>query len=236
MPLKSLLLCRDRATVQLLTRGFKEAGIDIVPCSEAQQAQQTLKNDRFEAVVLDADDREQAMSVLDTLKMTSKNSLKIVLADSRTALGAAFSTGTHLVIYKPLSADRLRKSIGAVCNLMGRKQQRAYRRISLSVPATLFVDNRPIPATMLDISEGGAALSTQSLPMMKTVALEFVIPGTTEAITTSAEVMWKDVHGRFGAQFVGMEAGTRKLLSQWLIAEHRANPPAKSGAKYQPSN
>ncbi len=53
-------------------------------------------------------DREQAMSVLDTLKTTSKNSLKIVLADPRTALAAAFGTGTHLVIYKPLSADRLR--------------------------------------------------------------------------------------------------------------------------------
>ncbi len=87
---------------------------------------------------------------------------------------------------------------------------------------------------MLDISEGGAALSTQSLPMMKTVRLEFVIPGVTGAIATSAEVMWKDVRGRFGAQFVGMGAGTRKILSQWLVAEHRTNPPARSGAaKYE---
>ncbi len=234
MPLRSLLLCRERATIQLLIRGFKEAGIDVVPCSEAEQAQQTLKNDRFEAVVLDADDREQAMLLLDSLKTTSKNSLKIVLADSRTALSAAFSTGTHLVIYKPLSQDRLRKSIGAVCNLMGRKHQRIYPRIRVRVPANIHIDNRALPATMLDISEGGAALSTQSLPMAKTVALEFVIPGTTGAITTSAEVVWKDVRGRFGAQFVGMEANSKKLLSQWLVEEQRANPPAKAGAaKYQ---
>ncbi len=86
--------------------------------------------------------------------------------------------------------------------------------IATLLPATLFIDNRAVPATMLDISEGGAALSTQSLPIMKTVGLEFVIPGATAAIRTSAEVVWKDVRGRFGTQFVGMEAGSRKLLSQ----------------------
>ncbi len=64
--------------------------------------------------------------------------------------------------------------------------------------------------------------------MMKTVVLEFVVPRDARAVTTSAEVMWKDRRGRFGAQFLGMEADTRKLLSQWLITEHRANEPVTS--------
>jgi hypothetical protein len=54
------------------------------------------------------EDRASAMLILDSWKnlQSGKNSLRIVFAHHQTALGGAFSTRTHLVIYKAISLLR----------------------------------------------------------------------------------------------------------------------------------
>lgn len=223
MPMRSLLLCCHASTVQFISRGFREFGIDVEPCSDAEAALQRLKDQRFEAVVVDSVDHAGAVLVLDSLKAlpSCKNSLRIVLADHQTALGTAFSTGTHLVIYKPISADRLRNSLRALSNLIGRRAQRESGRILVEVPAIVHVgDENGVPASILSISQGGVAFSTKkALPTTKTLGLQFVLPGRTAMITTSAEVVWNDVRGRIGAQFVNMEPASRKVVSEWVSAQ-----------------
>jgi hypothetical protein len=163
------------------------------------------------------------MLMLDSVKAlpACKNSLRIVLADRETPLGAAFSTGTHLVIYKPISADRLRNSLRALCNLIGRRHKREFDRIRVRVPALVQIPgNSRVSASILDISEGGIALSTQqAIPTMKTVGVQFALPGRTGMITASAEVVWNDVRGRIGVQFVNMEPASRKVLCEWVVAQ-----------------
>jgi DNA-binding response OmpR family regulator len=222
MLLRSLLLCRDSATVQLLTRGFKEISVDVDSCSEPQAALQTLKDQQFEAIIVDTEDQAAATLILDSLTTlpSCKNSLRIALADRQTALAAAFSAGTHLVIYKPISADRLRNSLRALCNLMGRRRQREFYRIRVRVPGIVHIAGKDLPASILDISEGGVALSTQqAITATQALGLEFTLPGRTGLITTSAEVVWNDVRGRIGAQFVNMEPASRKILCEWLAAQ-----------------
>jgi hypothetical protein len=54
-----------------------------------------------------------------------------------------------------------------------------------------------VPASILDISAGGVALATQqAIPKAQSLGLHFMLPGRTAKITTSAEVVWNDVHGR----------------------------------------
>ena len=206
-----------------MSRGLREFSIEVESYSEPWAALQSLKNQRFEAIVVDAEDRAGAMLVLDSLKAlpSCKNSLRIVLAERQTALAAAFSAGIHLVIYKPISADRLRSSLRALCNLMGRRHQREFDRIRVKVPAILHIgDKNPVPASILDVSQGGVALSTrQAIPTTKTVGLEFVLPGRTGMITTSAEVVWNDVRGRIVVQFVTLKPETRKVLCEWVSAQ-----------------
>jgi hypothetical protein len=183
---------------------------------------QTLKDQRFEAVIVDTEDHAGAMLILDnsTTLPSCKNSLRIALADRQTALAAAFSTGTHLVIYKPISADRLRNSLRAVSNLMGRRCQREFHRVRLRVPGLVHIAGKDLPASILDVSEGGVALSTQQvMPVTKALDLEFALPGRAGLITTSAEVVWHDIRGRLGAQFVNMEPASRKILCEWLAAQ-----------------
>lgn len=225
MPLRSLLLCRQESTANFINRAFKEFSIEVEACSEPQIALQNLKGSRFEAVVVDTEDRAAAMLVLDSLKdlPSCKNSLRIVLADHQTVLATAFSTGTHLVIYKPVSADRLRNSLRALCPLMGRKLKREFNRVHVRIPAIVHTAGKNLPGSILDISEGGVALSTkEAIPTTKTLNLDFALPGRTAMITTSAVVVWSDVSGRFGAQFTGMELTSRKAVSDWVAAQVRS--------------
>jgi DNA-binding response OmpR family regulator len=222
MPLRSLLLCRHNPTVQFLTRRFKEFSVEVESFSEPQAALQSLKGQRFEAIIVDGEDRAGAMLILDGLKTlpSCKNSLRIVLADHQTALATAFSTGTHLVIYKPISGDQLRSSLRALCNLIGRRHQREFDRVRVRVPAIVHVAEKNLPASILDISQGGVALSTnETIATAKTLSLQFALPGRSGLITTSAAVVWNDVRGRIGAQFVNMEPASRKVLCEWVAGQ-----------------
>jgi PilZ domain len=187
---------------------------------------QRLRDQRFEAIVLDTADLGEALLVLDSIKNlpSCKNSLRIVLADRQATLASAFSTGIHLVIYRPISPDRLRNYLRGLCNLIGRRYKREFGRIRVKIPAILQIgEKNHLQASILDISQGGVAfLSQQSLPT-KTLVFRFVLPGRTEVITTSAEVVWNDVRGRMGAQFVNMESGSRKILTEWVSAQLSSN-------------
>jgi DNA-binding response OmpR family regulator len=226
MSLRALLLCREKATIHLLTRGFKEFSVDIESYPDPKTAVQRLTDQRFEAILVDAKDREEAMLLLDSLKPmpSCKNSLRIVLADRETALGAAFSIGIHLVIYKPISTDRLRSSIGAMCNLLGRRYQRESERIRVKLPAIVNVGDSQIPASIFSISSGGVALSTkQTIYKAQNLGLQFALPGGTGKISTSAEVVWNDVlRGRIGAQFVNIEPAARKFVCDWIATQSSA--------------
>jgi DNA-binding response OmpR family regulator len=223
MPLRALLLCRHNPTVHLLTRGFKEFSVETESSAEPADAVQKATDHRFEAIIVDASDRGDAMVLLDSLKVlpTCKNSLRIVLADRETALGTAFSIGIHLVIYKPISADRLRNSIGAMCNLLGRRYQRESERIRVRVPAVVNLGGSQVPAAIFSISAGGVALSTKmAISKAQNVDLQFALPGSTGKISASAEVVWNDVlHGRIGAQFVNIQPEARKLVSDWIASQ-----------------
>ena len=96
--------------------------------------------------------------------------------------------------------------------------------------ATITVnETENIPAKILDISGGGAALSIQrSLPAVKSLKLSFVLPGGKSPITTAAELVWKDVQGRLGIQFVNISPTSTLMISKWMKAHPAANRIAPS--------
>ena len=235
MPLRSLLLCKQPETAQLVDRVSKELSIEVEHCTNPQEALGKLTNQRFEAVVVDDEDTAAAAVVLDGVKSLSscKNCLGIVLAGPQTSLGVAFGAGTNLVIYKPISADRLRNGLRALRVLMGRRPFRQFPRLRVKIPARLNAGpNMEIPALIAELGEGGAALRVRELvPAMGALALEFVLPNKTNVITASVDVVWRDVKGGLGVRFLHMPPACSKLLNEWVAAQtvpkHRNLPRRK---------
>jgi PilZ domain len=234
MALRALLFCQDIPTAQLVGRAFRELKLEIEPCGDPDQALLKLRNQRFDAIVVDDADPAGAVLILDSARsMTScRNSLYIVLAQAQTTLSTAFSTGTHLVIYKPVTADRLRNSLRALRNLIGRRPQREFPRVDVEIAARLQLDNHTeVRVCILDLGQGGLALSSQTLlPNSGILTVEFVLPDRTKSMTVSGEVVWRDAHGRVGLQFTDVDAANREALDEWL-ASHLASGPFHKSPK-----
>jgi DNA-binding response OmpR family regulator len=218
--LRSLILCQQSETVELVGRVCRELGVELQHCSTVKTAVEKFALQRFHGVIVDDQDAASASTLLSEIQASAngKKSLIVALAKTDAALDAVFGAGTHLVIYKPLTHDRLRNGLRAIRILMGRRQQRASTRVRVDITASLTVNNgESFAVKILDISGGGAALSLQRpIPSAKTLQLSFSLPGEQNRITTAAELVWKDVKGNLGVEFVNSDPAFNQLVSSWL--------------------
>src|SRR5207244_11466646 len=74
-----------------------------------------------------------------------------------------------------------------------------------------------MPAMVLDLNEQGISLqSPEPLPPVQEVPLRFVLPGTSNMVEGTGEVIWTDDRGRAGIVFSRVTAASRKHLKQLL--------------------
>jgi len=123
--LRSLLVSREEKTVHIVGRVFKDLEVEFEHYGEAGIALENLTKSRYDAIVLD-DQIEEAVAILEkVLELPScSKAVRIVLAEPVAAMHAVFKTGTQVILYKPLSLERVRHGLRAVRNLMGRDRRR----------------------------------------------------------------------------------------------------------------
>src|SRR5713226_1693115 len=116
MNLKSLLMSSDEKTVRVLRRVLSDMEIDVEHCTSGGAAIRRITRQRFEAVIVDVANPEEAGSVLQGAKAApvNKRALTIVLVEFPLGLKGGFEMGAHSVIHKPLAVERAKASFRAV--------------------------------------------------------------------------------------------------------------------------
>jgi len=221
--LRSLLVSRDEETVHIIGRVFKDLEVEFEHLAESAPAVESLTKNRYDAIVLD-DQIEEAVAILEkVLALPGCNkAVRIVLADPGMAMHAVFKTGTQVVLYKPLSAERVRHGLRAVRNLMGRDRRRGATRVPTMLPARLrHGRGAGIQVFIADISDSGAAIhcSGGQLPSTGNLHVDFLLPTDSEHIHVTAELVWQNNEGAAGVRFVDMASYARRKLSQWIKQE-----------------
>jgi c-di-GMP-binding flagellar brake protein YcgR len=228
--LHSLLLSNDKETVRVVSRVFKDLEVDIDHCGETFSALSQAIEHHYDAIIIDDAMEEPHVALQKLMELPSCNtSVRIVLADPALALHPVFRANTQVVIYKPLSPDRVRHGLRAVRNLMTRERRRGNGRISTTLTARMSASHARGPGKQIvitDLSETGAAIrcDLDQLPASGGVNLDFSLPGEPEIIHATAELVWQDNNERAGIRFLDMPSHARKQLSKW-IKEH----PSKAG-------
>ena len=194
--------------------------------TETNPAVEKIKQGSFDAVVVDDANPTGAALVLEAARSltSAKKCLGIVLAQSQTSLGVAFGAGTHLVIYKPIAADRVRSGLTAVRNLMGRKHRRTSPRVRVEIEATLSREGKAERrAVIIDLSEGGAALRIDgSLAASEPIHLACVLPGTSTPLSAKAEIVWRDAQGWLGVRFADLTEDSQRALRDWVNSNSKS--------------
>src|SRR5208337_1341273 len=129
MSLKSLLLSSDEKTVRVLRRVLSDLEIDVECSCLADDAIRRITRQRFEAIIVDGADAEQASGVLRAAKAApvNKRALGIVLVEASVGLKGGFEMGGHFVLHKPLTVERAKASFRAVRALMKRERRLQLR-------------------------------------------------------------------------------------------------------------
>lgn len=218
--LRSLLVSRDEKTAHIIRRVFKDLEVEFEHIAEAELAVEDLGKNRYDAIVLD-DQIEEAVAILEKiLKLPRCNkAVRIVLADPAMAMNVVFKTGTQVILYKPLSAERVRHGLRAVRNLMGRDRRRGATRVSTMLPARIRHGKvAGVQVFIADISESGAAIhcSEGNLPQAGSLHIDFLLPGDSEHVHVTAELVWQNSDGEAGVRFLDMASYARKKLAQWI--------------------
>jgi len=229
MSLKSLVVCADEATTQVLRHILETLGLTVDHCSSASDAHAKLADTRYDSVVLDCENEAEALDTLRQIRASALNAgtLVVAVAGKGNNVRQMFALGINFVLYKPISEDRAWSSLRAARSLMQRERRR-NPRVNVHAKASLDYSNvEKVPATLLDLSEEGTAVqSEKKLPPDCRVYFEFALPGHTSLVRLAGEVVWQDFTGRVGMRFVNVPSSSRKVLRNWLTT----NAPATVAA------
>ncbi|HXP16879.1 MAG TPA: PilZ domain-containing protein [Terriglobales bacterium] len=234
MALRSLLFSRDPEIISRAGEVLKTLDIEVSQCSGAQEAVRRLAETKFDAIIVDNADTRGAVAVLWAAKSmpSCEASAGIVLAVSPSSLGLADGALSHMVLYRPLSAERLRNGIKSALKLRkDNEDARESRRAAIEIPATLrgaALEDTLVFVT--NLSPGGAALRlARSVPSSSIQKIEFSLPGLKDNVAASVELVWRDVQGSMGIRFVDMGPACRESLEKWLAAQAASPKVFKAG-------
>jgi len=235
MALHALLFSRDQGIVDLAGEVLKTLDIEVAQSRAADEAVQRLTSTRFDAIIVDNADARGAVTILSAAKSlpSCEQSIGIVLAISPSSIGLADGARSHMVLYRPLSADRLRTGVKSALGLRNEGEEaRESPRASIRIAATLRgAGLDETLAFITNLSAGGAALYVgESIPSASIRSIEFSLPGEKDNLTTAVELIWRDVQGRVGIRFASMSAAFSESLEKWSAAQPEAQRASKAGA------
>jgi CheY-like chemotaxis protein len=225
MALASLVVCADEPTTKVLRRVLEDLGLVVEHRPTAAAAEECLSHVRFDIVVVDCEDYQNALGLLQKRRSTGPAPVTVAIIDSDNDVRQLFGEGVNFVLYKPVSDERASSSFRAARSLM-KSERRRNRRVDVQAKAVLdYANVENVPATLIDLSAEGTALeSDRKLPPDCRVYFQFALPGHTSMIRLSGEVVWRDANSRVGMRFVNVPTSSRRVLSNWL----RNNSPEPS--------
>jgi hypothetical protein len=229
--LRSLLLSHDDSAIRIVAKSFKDLDVELEHYSDVKTAVKKSGEMRYDAILVD-DEVEDARLLLErVMELPScSKAVRIALADPSAKMDAVFKVGTQIIIYKPLSTERVRHGLRAVRNLMARERRRGAKRVHTMISARMSPRNsRGTSRQVLiaDLSESGAAIHFEAgdLPASTILNLDFALPGNPERVHATAELVWQDNEGAAGLRFLDMPSYARKQLAEWLKESSKATNP-----------
>lgn len=230
--LRSMLLSRDENTVGIVSRVFRELDVELDHYSEVRLALSHATKVHYDAIVIDDCTEEAALVSKELIELPNNGkSVRIVLAEPNSRTGPVFKAGIQIVLYKPLSADRVRHGLRAVRNLIASDRRVGGNRVRTSLQARVKGGRTGTQqAEIADLSETGAAihLTTNQMLTTRNLQMDFLLPDDPERILVTGELVWQDNKGSAGIRFIDMAISSRKRLAHW-IHEH-LDQPAKNGS------
>jgi hypothetical protein len=186
-------------------------------CSGTEAAARLIAMRKFQAIFLDIVD-EQASKLLELIRCSPSNRTAVSFAIVGSGIRSDLGTHANFILYRPLTDALLTSTLKASMGVIIREYRR-YFRCPVSVPATVqMTGGPPIACEVMNISEGGVALSNcVPLTVAAQVTAHFELPDTPGEFHIDAEVCWSDNRSRAGLHFRSLSPEQEARLHTWLL-------------------
>jgi CheY-like chemotaxis protein len=223
MALEALVLSRDPQVLDTVGRVLDDANIELQVCSTADEALHVLDQRKYDTLMVDCDDVPGALDVLRQLRKgkANKSCIAFALVNGRTTVSIAFEMGANFALDKPVSAERVTRSVKAAQGLILRERRQHRRHLVTATGAIVVDESTELPVGVVSISEGGVSIEcARQLDRGGAARLRIVLPDANQQLELKGEIVWSDTDGRAGIRFQVLPIETKRELDEWL--ERRA--------------
>ncbi len=217
--LASLLISGDVAVQHVLGPTLEKLAINVEVCDDVDPGKNILRNEKFDAVIVDCDDLQGGTALLQGLRQTAsnKNSVAFAIVNGRTTTQQAFEMGANFVLQKPITQLNASRCFNAALGFMERERRRYFRHPVEIAVKILFGEARELKAKSSNISEGGMAIRVVGpFPKEPIAKIQFELPEKKLAIECRAEMAWADGMGCAGLRFLDLAPSYKHQLETWL--------------------
>jgi DNA-binding response OmpR family regulator len=228
MTLLALLLSTDDSASQVLGRALPACGIAVERFSDLAVATDRLRQQRFDAIVIDYDNAPMATEIYQESRRLNSGTppVTVALLSEPAQTREIMSSGAHFVLYKPLTEEKAKAGLRALTALLNRERRRA-RRIPVQAPVDLTLpDGRKTDGILLDLSEMGMDVLTAETQVPGTeLNFYFQLPDGSLVIQSRGQVAWAKENGQSGVRFLDLDEDLKTTLQLWLQSAALVNRP-----------
>jgi DNA-binding response OmpR family regulator len=221
MTLLALLISADDSACEILGRVLPASGIAMERFSDVATAIDRLRQQRFDALIIDFEDAKAAAELFEEGRRLNSGHplITVALVAERTQVREVLGGGAHFVLYKPLSEEKVKAGLRAVTALLNRERRRAYR-VPVQAPVELTLpDGRHLEGILLDLSETGMdVLTAEAQAPGALLKFRFVLPDATVEVDAHGQVAWANPNGQTGVHFLDLDESIKAQLQTWLNA------------------
>jgi len=116
----ALLFCPDDKTSRVLTQVLSDLEFSVEPCAEAFAAVKKLMAQRFDAVVVDCDNEQNAALMFKSVRNSESNqaALTVAVVGDQAGVAKAFRLGANLVLTKPINVEQSKGTLRVAKGLL----------------------------------------------------------------------------------------------------------------------
>ena len=223
MATQSLVVSSDPEFLGTLQPLLNEMGMGVEVCPTGNNAFRTIRDRKFDTVIVDCDADDSGLDLLSTLRREQANqkTVAVGITSDYGSMKSVFDSGATFVLSKPLPVEDARRILRISKGVLTRAVRR-FLRLPVENLATVTVGDH-VEAIILNVSQGGLAIhAPQDLIPGQMIYTSFLLPDTFDLVETMAQVMWAEEGGRAGIEFRALTEESQKMLYKWIRERAKA--------------
>src|SRR5713101_2393214 len=134
MGYQALLFCPDEKLARVVSQVFSELDFTVEPLQEPFAAVKKLMAQRYDAIVVDCENEQNASLLFKSARNSSSNqsSLAIAVVEGQAGVAKAYRIGANLVLTKPINVEQAKGTLRVARGLLRKNSDAA----SASAPST----------------------------------------------------------------------------------------------------